>query len=174
MLRAFSNWDQTNWASLLLIIQLAIKNQIASATEVSSFFLFHDYELDTIQMKLSQIKESLNGKSSKSQMDAIINKMRNAIEFAQAVMINTQQEQKCQINCHCWESFQLHVDDKVWLAIGKQYSTERPNQKLNYKNQKYTVTEVVLLHAVHFNIKNVHFIFYINQLHFTTDDSLLS
>ena len=35
ILKAFSNWDQTNWASLLLIIQLIIKNQIASATEIS-------------------------------------------------------------------------------------------------------------------------------------------
>ena len=38
------------------------------------------------------------------------------------------------------------------------------NQKLNYKNQKYTVTEVISSHAVHFNIKNIHSIFHINQL----------
>ena len=66
MLRAFSNWDQTNWAPLLPMVQLAIKNWIASATEVSLFFLLHGYELDTIQIELSQIKESPNGKSSKS------------------------------------------------------------------------------------------------------------
>ena len=95
------------------MVQLAIKNQIASATEVSLFFLLHGYELDTIQMEPSQIKESLNGKSSKSQADAVMSKMRDAMEFAQAVMINTQQEQEHQTNCHHQKSPQLCVDDKV-------------------------------------------------------------
>ena len=76
------------------MIQLVIKNQIASATEVSSFFLLHNYELDTIQMKLNQIKENSNGKSSKSQADTVMSKMRDIMEFAQIIMINTQQEQK--------------------------------------------------------------------------------
>ena len=76
------------------MIQLAIKNQIISATEVLLFFLLHDYELDTIQIKPSQIKENLNGKFSKSQADAVINKMRDTIKFAQIIMINMQQEQK--------------------------------------------------------------------------------
>ena len=92
MLRAFSNWDQINWAPLLLIIQLAIKNHVASATEVSSFFLFYSYELDIIQMELSQIKESFNGKFSKSWVDAVMSKMRNIMKFAQTVMINVQQK----------------------------------------------------------------------------------
>ena len=172
MLRAFSNWDQTNWAPLLLMIQLAIKNHIVSATEVSPFFLLYSYELDTIQMKLSQIKESPNGKSSKSQMDTVMSKMRNAMEFAQTVMINTQQKQKHQTNYYYWESPQLHIDDKVWLTIEKQYSTRRPNWKFDYKNQKYTVTEIVSSHAVCLNIKGVHFIFYVNQLCLTADDPL--
>ena len=60
------------------------------------------------------------------------------------------------------------------MAIEKQYSTERPSQKLDYKNQKYTVTEVVSLHAVCFNIENIHFMFHINWLHFAADNSLLS
>ena len=76
------------------MVQLTIKNQVASATEVSSFFLFHDYELNTIQMELSQIKESPNGKSSKSQVDTVMSKMRDIIEFAQIVIINVQQEQE--------------------------------------------------------------------------------
>ena len=125
-------------------------------------------------MKLSQIKESLNGKSSKSWVDIVMSKMRDVMKFAQAVMINMQQEQECQTNHHHWESPQLYVDDKVWLAIRKQYSTRRPNQKLDYKNQKYTVTEIVLLHAVCLNIEDVHFMFYVNQLCLTANNPLLS
>ena len=94
MLKAFSNWDQTNWAFLLPMIQLTIKNHIVSATEISSFFLLYSYELNTIQIKLSQIKESFNEKSSKSQTDIVMSKMKNIIKFAQAVMINVQQKQK--------------------------------------------------------------------------------
>ena len=156
------------------MVQLAIKNWVASAIEVSLFFLLHDYELNTIQMELSQIKENLNGKSSKSQVDAVMSKMRDIMEFAQTVMINMQQEQEHQTNCHCWESPQLHVDDKVWLAIEKQYSTGRPNWKLNYKNQKYTVTEVISSHAVHLNIKDVHPVFHVNWLCLTADNPLPS
>ena len=77
------------------MIQLAIKNWVASATEISLFFLLHSYELNTIQMELSQIKENFNGKFLKSWADAVMSKMRDVIEFAQTVMINMQQEQKC-------------------------------------------------------------------------------
>ena len=174
MLRAFSNWNQTNWVSLLLMIQLAIKNQIASATEISLFFLLYSYELNTIQMKLSQIKKNPNRKSSKFQMNAVMSKMRDAMEFAQTAMINTQQKQKCQTNHHHQKSSQLHINDKVWLAIKKQYSIRKPSWKLNYKNQKYTVTEVVSPHAVHFNIKDIHPIFYVNQLCLTANNPLPS
>ena len=103
-----------------------------------------------------------------------MSKMKDVIEFAQIIIINVQQEQEYQTNYHYWKSFQLYVDDKVWLAIGKQYSIKRPNWKLNYKNQKYTVTEIVSSHAVHLNIENVYFIFYVNWLCFTADNFLLS
>ena len=64
------------------MVQLAIKNHVAFATEVSSFFLLHGYELDTIQMKPSQTKESSNEKSSKSQTDVIMSKMKDVMKFA--------------------------------------------------------------------------------------------
>ena len=156
------------------MIQLAIKNYIVSATKISSFFLFYSYELDTIQMKLSQIKENLNGKFSKFWADTVISKMKDIIKFAQTVMINVQQEQECQINCHCQKSPQLCVNDKVWLTIEKQYSTRRPNWKLDYKNQKYIVTEIVSPHAVCLNIEDVYLIFHVDWLHLAADDPLLS
>ena len=63
------------------MIQLAIKNCVASATKVSSFFLLYGYELDTIQIKPSQIKKSLNEKSSKSQADTVMSKIRDIMKF---------------------------------------------------------------------------------------------
>ena len=89
MLRAFSNWNQTNWASLLLIIQLMIKNCVTSLTKVSLFFLLHGYELDTIQVELNlEVRESLNVRPLKFWADTVMSKMRDAMKFAQAVMIN--------------------------------------------------------------------------------------
>ena len=63
------------------MIQLIIKNHIISATEVLSFFLLYSYKLNTIQMKSSQIKESFNEKSSKSQADTVMSKMRDIMKF---------------------------------------------------------------------------------------------
>ena len=60
------------------------------------------------------------------------------------------------------------------MTIGKQYSTRRPSWKLDYKNQKYIVTEVVLLHTVCLNIEGVHPMFYVNWLCLTADDLLPS
>ena len=126
ILWAFSNWDQTNWTFLLLIIQLAIKTYYLCNRNFI-IFLLYSYKLDTIQMKLSQIKKSFNGKFSKFWANAVINKMRDIIKFAQTVMINVQQKQKHLTNCHYQKSPQLHINDKVWLAIKKQYSTEKSN-----------------------------------------------
>ena len=77
------------------MIQLTIKNHVVFATKILSFFLFHSYKLNIIQMKLNQIKKSLNGKFSKFQVNAVINKMRDIMKYVQTVMINTQQKQKC-------------------------------------------------------------------------------
>ena len=43
-------------------------------------------------MKPSQIKKIFNEKFLESQADAVINKMRNIMKFAQTVMINMQQK----------------------------------------------------------------------------------
>ena len=66
MLRAFSNWDQMNWAPLLSIIQVMIKNHIVFLTKIFSFFLLHDYELDTIQVEQNSEARSRRNPDSKS------------------------------------------------------------------------------------------------------------
>ena len=59
------------------------------------FYLFYDYKLNIIQIKLSQIRKNFNKKSSKSQVNVVMSKMRDIMEFAQTVIINVQQKQKC-------------------------------------------------------------------------------
>ena len=77
-------------------------------------------------------------------------------------------------NCHHQESPQLHVSDKVWLTIEKQYSTGRLNQKLNYKNQKYTVMKVISLYTVCFSIEDVYSMFHVDWLCLAADNALSS
>ena len=58
--------------------------------------------------------------------------------------------------------------------IKKHYSIRKFNQKLDYKNQKYTVTEIVSSHAVCLNIEDIYSVFHIDWLHLTADDCLPS
>jgi len=46
----FSNYSQNNWASLLLMAELVINNHDFVSTEVSSFFLSHEYYMKPLQL----------------------------------------------------------------------------------------------------------------------------
>jgi len=46
----FSNYSQNNWASLLLMAELVINNHDFASTEVSLFFLFHEYHMKPLQL----------------------------------------------------------------------------------------------------------------------------
>jgi hypothetical protein len=46
----FLNYSQNNWASLLLMTELVINNHDFSSTEVSLFFLFHEYYMKPLQL----------------------------------------------------------------------------------------------------------------------------
>jgi len=177
MLRAFCNWDQTNWASLLPVVQLAIKNRTATSTGVSPFYLLHGYELETIQLQpgTADTDRYTDPSSGKDKATKILAKLKQAMEFAQASMTAAQQDQEHQANKKRKESPRLRVGDKVWLAMGKQYTTGRPSRKLDYKNQKYTVTEVISPHAVRLNITTgVHNVFHVDRLRLAASDPLPS
>jgi hypothetical protein len=62
-------------------------------------------------------------------------------------MGEAQQEQELQANARRKQASQLRVGDKVWLKLGDHFKTKRPSRKLDWKNLKYTVLEVVICHA---------------------------
>ena len=79
------------------MVQLAIKNCIVFLIKISSFFLFHNYELDIIQIEQNlkiKFRKNPDLKFSKFWTDVIMSKMKDAMKFAQTVMINAQQKQK--------------------------------------------------------------------------------
>ncbi len=86
----FSNYSQNNLASLLLMAELVINNHDFVSTEVSFFFLFHEYHMKPLQL-LEKLKPVQSVKSSVQKADQVVQKMKEVTEWAQMTMALTQQ-----------------------------------------------------------------------------------
>jgi len=64
----FSNYSQNNWASLLLMTELVINNHDFTSTEMSLFFLSHEYYMKPLQL-LEKLKPVWSAKSSVQKAD---------------------------------------------------------------------------------------------------------
>ena len=176
-LRAYVQWDQKNWAKFLGMAMIAIRGRQASSTGVSPFFLQHGYHVDPVELHTpSQTQEyTLNEQDGKKRAEAIINKFKKVFELAQASMAEAQQEQERQANRHRKQPKQLRVGDKVWLSLGKHFRTRRTSKKLDWKNAKYTVTELIGTHNVRLNTPTGHHnVFHVDRLRLAADDPLPS
>jgi transposase InsO family protein len=174
-LRAYIEWAQSNWVNLLPLTSIAIKGRKARSTRVSPFFLQHGYNIDTIQLDVSQEpnREELEArvKSDYNKAKAIVEKFKQVFDIAQTTMAEAQQEQERQANRHRHELPTLQVNDKVWLSYRKQLFNGRSNKKLDWKNAKYTVTEVINSHSVRLNTPpGIHNVFYIDRLRLASSD----
>jgi hypothetical protein len=90
-------------------------------------------------------------------------------------MAEAQQEQERQANKNRKEARRYRVGDKVWLRIDKQYSTGRESRKLDWKNAKYTVLEVIDSHSVKLNTPpGPHPVFHVDRLRLASTDPLPS
>jgi len=67
----FFNYSQNNWASLLLMTELVINNHDFTSTEMSLFFLFHDYHIKPLQL-FKKLKLIQSAKSSVQKADQIV------------------------------------------------------------------------------------------------------
>ena len=74
--------------------------------------------------------------------EKIIRKLREAFDFAQAVIAYAQDIQQQYANQHRQPAERLRVGDRVWLNL-KNVTIDRPCKKLDWKNAKYTVLEVI-------------------------------
>jgi len=87
-IHTFSSYSQDNWVSLLLMTELVINNHDSASTEVSLFFLFHEYHMKPLQL-LEKLKPVQSAKSSVQKADQIVRKMKEATEWAQMAMTVT-------------------------------------------------------------------------------------
>jgi transposase InsO family protein len=178
-IRAFVNWAQDNWALLCPMAQIAINGRDATSTGVAPFFLQHGYNVDPLQLELPSgadyRKFTAEQRSDRERAEAIAAKFRDVFDLVQASMAEAQQEQERQANKNRKEARNYRVGDKVWLRIDKQYSTGRQSRKLDWKNAKYTVLEVIDSHSVKLDTPPGHHpVFHVDRLRLASTDPLPS
>jgi hypothetical protein len=159
--------------------QIAINGRDATSTGVAPFFLQHGYNVDPIRLKTSSEdgnnEAAREGNTDKEKAERVVTKLREVFELAQARMAEAQQEQEKQANRSRREAQQYRVGDKVWLRLDKQYSTGRQSKKLDWKNAKYTVIEVIDSHSVKLNTPpGTHPVFHVDRLRLASTDPLPS
>ena len=175
-IRSFTNWAQNDWVALCPMAQIAINGRVATSTGISPFFLQHGHEVDPLQidpernlLAASQAKEL----SEVEKSEAIVLKLHQAIELAQAGMAESQQEQERQANKTRREAQNFRVGDKVWLKLDQQYNTGRVSKKLDWKNAKYTVIRVIDSHSVELDTPpGPHPVFHVDRLKLASSDPL--
>ena len=178
-IRSFTNWAQTDWATLCPMAQIAINGRNATSTGVSPFFLQHGYDIDPLQLQTPEGRALPLGTpdncSDNEKAEQIVSKLRSVLELAQASMASAQQEQERQANRSRREARQYRVGDKVWLRLDQQYSTGRTSKKLDWKNAKYTVLEVIDSHSVKLDTPpGPHPVFHVDRIKLASSDPLPS
>lgn len=170
-LRTFTNGSQDNWADLIPMAELAINNRDAHSTGVSPFFLTHGYHVEPLQLEEAP-RNIQEPRGPIQQADLIVRQLREAREWAQTSMAVAQQEQEEAANRTRQQAPQFRVGDKVWLDL-RNVRTTRPSKKLDWKNAKYTVTEVVGSHSYRLNTPpGIHNVFHSNLLRTASTDPL--
>ncbi len=155
----FFNYSQNNWASLLLMTELVINNHDSVSTEVSLFFLSHEYHMKPLQL-LEKLKPVWSVKSSVQKADQIVWKMKEATEWAQMTMAVTQQIQKEMMNWKRQQSYDFKKEDKIWLNL-KNIHTNCLCKKFNAKNVKYTIVKKISSHFFCLNtLLSIHNVFH--------------
>lgn len=143
-LRCFASYYQDNWQQLLPVAMMAINGRTSSVTGFSPFFATHGYNIEPIE-----VDEPLrtNGKTPIAKGETFIQRLRETTEMAQTMIGAAQEKYEMYSNRNRQASEQFQIGDKVWLSL-KNIITDRPCKKLDWKNAKYTVTELVGSHAV--------------------------
>jgi hypothetical protein len=174
-LRAFVAYNQADWNRWLPLAQIALDNKPASTTGVSPFFLTHGYNATPIATT-EELQETEDTNDPRTIGEAIVRKLQDAQEFAQAAMAAAQQTQEQYANRRRQASWSFKVGDKVWLNL-RNITTQRPSKKLDWVHAKYTITRTFKgsPHFYELDVpRGVHNKFHVSLLRPAADDELPS
>jgi hypothetical protein len=173
-LRCYTTYLQDDWASLLPVAMLAINNRNATSTGISPLFLTHGYDVDLLDLVKGQEELRTTGNSPVARGEAFVAKLKEAVEVAQAAIATAQEIQEEHTNRARQAAEQFRVGDKVWLRLNN-IKTDRPSKKLDWRNAKYTVTELIGSHTCRLDTPpGVHNVFHVMHLRRAADDPLPS
>ncbi|KAI1005246.1 hypothetical protein K3495_g2966 [Podosphaera aphanis] len=128
-LRTFTCYAQNDWADLLPMAQLALNLRPSSAIGgMSPFFLRHGYNINSIQEHVTDNGRRHPGKIS---AEKLVNRLREAQDFAPAAIATAQQLYEENANCFRKQPETFKVGDKVWLNL-RNVNTLRPSFQKNY------------------------------------------
>jgi hypothetical protein len=150
---------------------LAINSRTSSVTGFSPFFAIYGYNIEPIETK-----EPLKTKGITPivKEEAFISKLKDVTKMAQTMMAAAQEKYETYANTYRQPFEQFKIGDKIWLNL-KNIATDRPCKKLNWKNAKYTVTELVNSYAVRLNTPpGIHNVFHVMLLRRAANNPLPS
>src|SRR5437588_6499357 len=122
-LRAFANYEQTNWVELLPLAQFTYNNTIHATTRVSPFFAMHGTHP---RMHIAPVAPShLRSDWTTDEYVAKIDELREQLRK------NILDAQERQTKYAGGKEMIFNVGDKVWLST-KHIKTARASKKLDY------------------------------------------
>ncbi len=139
--------------------ELVINNHDFTSTEVSLFFLSHEYHMKPLQL-LEKLKPVRSAKSSVQKAEQIVQKMKEVTEWAQMTMAVTQQVQKETVNQKRQQSYNFKKEDKIWLNL-KNIHMNCLCKKFDAKNAKYIIVKKISSHSFCLNtLSGIHNVFH--------------
>lgn len=174
-IRAYTAYEQDDWVRLLPLAELAINGRTNSSTGTSPFFLSHGYNLSPFEPS-RPIQDLAQGspRSPIQKGEAIVRTIKEGLDWAHASLAWAQQEMEHQANRSRAPAPEYRTGDYVWLKL-KNIKTDRPSKKLDWKNAKYQVQEVIGSHAVRLNTpQGIHPVFHVDLIRPAGEDPLPS
>ena len=145
---------------------------MATSTRINPFFITHKYNTLLLNYDITTAAGtgSRGARTPADIRSEITRKLREASNFTQAAIAYAQDIQQQYANQYRQLAERLRVRDRVWLNL-KNVITDRPCKKLDWKNKKYIVLEVISNHNYRLDTPpRIHNIFHTSLLKRAVDN----